>query len=180
VHVISYVVHDVDHCADHQDRRRQDRHHRGRRQERLRVEDHQGHLRRQDHQDEDQNQDVDHQGHLYEDHQGHLCVDHQGQYADHQGHLCEDHQDQYVDHQGQVENQAQDGNLRLCGLEVHYLEQLFDLEEEELDDQKETLGQEEAEWGGHLARLWCEAAYLGEAQMEVDRLVVLDALWAAD
>jgi hypothetical protein len=110
-------------------------------------------------------------------------VDHQDQYADHQVHLCEDHQDQYADHQDhqdQVENQDRDGNLRLCDLEVHYLEQLFALEEEELDDQKETLDQEVAEWGGHLVRLQCEAAYLGEAQMEVDRPVVLDALWAAD
>lgn len=179
-------MHDADRCyVGHQDRHRdEDRH-----QDRLRQDrQHQGRqdVRHQDHQVRqcgEQNQFVDHQGHLghrYEDHQGHLCVDHQAQYADHQGHLCEDHQDQYVDHQGQVENQDQDGNLRLCGLEVHYLEQLFDLEEEELDDQKETLGQEEAEWGGHLARLWCEAAYLGEAQMEVDRPVVLDALWAAD
>jgi hypothetical protein len=63
---------------------------------------------------------------------------------------------------------------------VHYLEPHVVQEEEELDDQKETSGQEEAGWDDHLVRLQCEAAYLEETRMEVDQPVELDAVWAAD
>jgi hypothetical protein len=183
------VVHDVDHCADHQDRRHQDRRRQGHRhQDRHQDEDHQdrqGHLCHQGHQDEDQNLDEDHQGHLcvghqgrhqYEDHRGHLCVGHQGLCVGHRGHQYEDHQG----HQGRDENQDRDGNLHRCDLPVHYLEPHVVQEEEELDDQKETSGQEVAGWDDHLVRLQCEAAYLGGNQMVVDQMVALDAWWVAD
>jgi hypothetical protein len=156
-------VHDADrYYVGRQDRRRdEDRH-----QDHLRQE-HQLRDRRdvhhQDHQVrrcEEQNQYVDHQGHLghrYEDHQVH-------QYEDHQGHQdlddCQDqdgnrrHQGRGERHQGRGErHQGQDGNQD----EIH--QELRDrLEEVELVDQLPTLGLEEAEWVERLERLDREEA----------------------
>jgi hypothetical protein len=129
----------------HQDRLRQDRQHQGRRD-----------VRHQDHQVRqcgEQNQFVDHQGHLghrYEDHQGHLCVGHQ----DHQD--LDDYQDQdgIRRHQGRgVGHRDQDGSQ-----DERHQEQRDHLEEEELVDQLQTLGPEEAEWVERLEHQDREAA----------------------
>jgi hypothetical protein len=140
-------------------------------QDRHRDEDHQGYLcqdrqhqgrqdvRHQDHQVRqcgEQNQFVDHQGHLghrYEDHQGHLCVGHQ----DHQDHQdLDDYQDQdgIRRHQGRgVGHRDQDGSQ-----DERHQEQRDHLEEEELVDQLQTLGLEEAEWVERLEHQDREAA----------------------
>ena len=174
MHAISYAELDVDHCADHQDRRHQDRRH----QDRRHLGRH--HLgRHQDRQDVDQNQDVDHRGHL--DHQ---CEDRQGLYVDHRGHLdhqCEDRQGhQCEDRQGQDVIQDQVGNQHLCDQQVHYRVPFVDQEEEEWGDQKETWGQEAAGWGDHLVHLQCEAASLEGIPQEVFPQEEPDAWSAAD
>ena len=153
----SCEVHDADRCYvgrqdrhrdedRHQDRQHQDRQHQGRRD--VRHQDHQ--VRRC----EEQNQYVDHQdhlGHRYEDHQVH-------QYEGHLGHQdlddCQD-QDGNQRHQDRgVRHQDQDGNQ-----DVIHQERRDHLEEEELADQLQTLGLEEAEWVEHQEHQDREEAY---------------------
>ena len=140
----SCEVHDADRCyVGRQDRHRdEDRH-----QDRLRQEhQHQDRrdVRHQDHQVrqcEEQNQYVGHQGRL-----GHRYVGRQDRQCEgHLGHQdlddCQD-QDGIQRHQDRgVRHQDQDGNQD----EIHQ-ERRDHLEEEELADQLQTLGLEEAEW----------------------------------
>jgi hypothetical protein len=170
-------VHDADHyCAGRQDRRQDEDLH----QDRLRREhQHQGRrdVRHQDHQVrqcEEQNQYVDHQGHLghrYEDHQVHQFEGHQ----DHQD--LDDYQDQdgIRRHQGRgVGHRDQDGSQ-----DERHQELRDHLEEGELVDQLQTLGLEEAEWVERLEHPDREEAYrLVAYQEELTVSTAQDALTA--
>ena len=146
----SCEVHDADRCyVGRQDRRRDEDRHQDHLRQEHQLRDRRD-VRHQDHQVrrcEEQNQYVDHQGHLghrYEDHQVH-------QYEGHLDHQdlddCQD-QDGNQHHQGRGErHQDQDGNQDEIHLELHDR-----LEEAELADQLRTLGQEEAVWVVHQER----------------------------
>ena len=153
----SCEVHDADRCYvgrqdrhrdedRHQDRLRQDHRHQGRRDVR-----HQDHQVRQC---EEQILYVDRQdrlGHRYVGHQDRQCEGHLG----HQDlDDCQD-QDGIQRHQDRgVGHQDQDGNQ-----DVIHQERRGHLEEEELADQLQTLGLEEAEWVEHQEHQDREEAY---------------------
>ena len=153
----SCEVHDADRCyVGRQDRHRDEDRHQDHLRQEHQLRDRRD-VRHQDHQVrrcEEQNQYVDHQGHLghrYEDHQVH-------QYEGHLGHQdlddCQD-QDGNQRHQDRgVRHQDQDGNQ-----DVIHQERRDHLEEEELADQLQTLGLEEAEWVEHQEHQDREEAY---------------------